>query len=173
MLITVKHAHNIHAAVTQHIDKHASHTNKRKRVLLLDIDDTALITTVSLKHLYRQHVTYKIYQHALRKGIPVVFLTARRHSCFSYLWTLHQLYSLGYTRIRKLLLMPRSFRSVSLFKSHVRERIGKPNILVNMGDQWGDFFCPVEDGLCHYTDQVHLFTDPSLPQTLNVKLPSA
>lgn len=176
MLITLKHAHAIFAAVTKHMDTHMSYISDgfRKRILLLDIDDTALITTVSLKHLYRQYVTYKIYQHALASGVPVVFLTARRHSCFSYLWTLHQLHSLGYTRIQKLLLMPRSFKSVSAFKSHVRGRIGKQNILVNMGDQWGDFFCPVpvDEHLHRRNAHVHLFVDPKTSHTLNVKLPS-
>lgn len=175
MLITFEHAHAISSTVTKHMDAHASRTpaGTHRRVLLLDIDDTALITTVSLKHLYRQYLTYKVYQHALANGIPVIFLTARRHSCFSYVWTLHQLYSLGYTRIRKLLLMPRSFRSVSTFKSHARKQIGKENILVNMGDQWGDFFCPVDARLLRSNAHVQLFVDPQVPHTLNIKLPSS
>ena len=173
MLITMKHAHAIHDAVTRHMDKHTAKGDASKRVLLLDIDDTAMVTTVSMKHLYRQYVTYMIYQHAIRKGIPVVFLTARRQSCFSYLWTLHQLYSLGYTQVRKLILMPRTFRSVSTFKSYARDRIGATNILVNMGDQWGDFFCPVHDHLHRKDDQVCMFVDPAYQHTLNVKLPSA
>ena len=164
---------NIYNTVHNHIDKHVSTPSKggNKPIMLLDIDDTSLITTVSTSHLYRQGVTYRLYRHALDRGMSVVFLTARRDSCYSYLWTLHQLYALGYTNVCKLILMPRAYKSASAFKAHIRNKLGRTNIIVNMGDQWGDLFYPVHKHLCPRND-VFIFTKMPQTQTINVKLPS-
>jgi hypothetical protein len=173
MLLTHEHESIIYRKVLAHINKHTPDPKRTRpnQVVLLDIDDTSLITTVSLEHLYRQYVTYRIYRYAVERGVPVIFLTARRSSCFSYLWTLHQLYALGYTTMRKLVLMPRACKSVAAFKASVREKIGTDNILVNMGDQWGDFFHPITSGV-KKENGIFMFVDPNHTRTMNVKLPS-
>lgn len=115
---------------------------KGKRAIIFDIDDTILVSRNCQVH--RNEKVYSIYRYALEHDFHVFFITARRLNLTTKLWTLHQLYMLGYEKYHGLFLMPRDklrFHTAAQFKASVRARIRKTHqIMLNVGDQWSDLF---------------------------------
>lgn len=113
-----------------------------KRAIIFDIDDTLLLSRNCRVH--RNEKVYAIYRYALAHGFRVFFITARRLNLTTTLWTLQQLFVLGYAQYHGLYLMPRDkqrFRTAALFKASTRARIRRTHqIVLNVGDQWSDLF---------------------------------
>ena len=166
------HQHMVEMAKA-HIQHHVSAGGGAK-AMVLDIDDTALHTSMSMNVLHRNPHVYALYQHAVRRGVAVVFVTARRFSHCAYMWAVYQLSVTGYTTFDTLVMMPTSDRAhdreaVARFKRRARCRVNG-EILVNIGDQWSDL-------TGHPLTSAH-HDRPGVPMTLmqgstlHVKLPS-
>jgi hypothetical protein len=163
--------------VCRHLQKHASVVDRP--CIVMDIDETALLSN---KHrVLRNEPLYFIYRWARQRGIKVFFVTARRQSFASHLWTMQQLALLGYDHYDGLWLMPRVFvkeRTAARYKGLVRAQLQRQGhtLLLNVGDQWSDLMVlrvpgssPTE---CPDPQRHYGIVSPTHPETLLVKLPN-
>ena len=147
--------------------------------IVMDIDDTALICRTT--RIIRNEPLYIIYKYALKHDIKVFFVTARRASFPTQLWTMQQLALLGYDQYHGITLMPRRFvvqRTASRYKWQVRSELVRRGhtVLINVGDQWSDLLVlPVPGSTpreCASPHQHYGLVAESHPATLMVKLPN-
>ena len=151
----------IEADATSYIDKRVA-AGAKKTALVLDIDDTALLTlpfeekygfgyTPDLWNAYAADPgfpaipqTLALAKHAQAKGVAVFFITGRRSADPDLTpLTAKNLAAAGYTYVHLYLRPSRAIdheSSVVPFKSGTRAAIERDGytILANMGDQWSD-----------------------------------
>ena len=165
-------------AVCRHLRQHCRRPHP---CIVLDIDDTVLACRNHRVH--RNEPLYFIYRYALKHGIKVFFVTARRHSFAAQLWTRQQLSLLGYDEYHGLSLMPRKFvaqRTAAHYKNLVRSTLVRQGhtLLLNAGDQWSDLMVLRKPGSAprecpsphrHYGI---VSAGPGAAATLLVKLPN-
>ena len=113
--------------------------NKKKLAIIFDIDDTLIYTNKQNNEKIK-----KIYDLAIKYGIPVYIITARILNQANFDYTISELVNKGFKHFTKLFLMPISYlyqRQIGVYKYHVRQGISQKNrIILNIGDQWTDLF---------------------------------
>ena len=129
--------------------------NVARSAIVLDIDDTVLTFR---NGDYNDPVAIKpmksLYDHAIKKGFPVYFVTARSDTHVvengkivqNRDITHRELNDLGYTEYENLFLMPKSAprdtKGISEYKRKARQQIYKESridrIVLNVGDRWHD-----------------------------------
>ena len=161
--------------------RHLRHYAKKTKnpCVVMDIDDTVLVSRKN--RIHRSDPLFYIYKYALSQGVKVFFVTARRASFPTQLWTRQQLALLGYDEYHGLTLMPRSFvaqRTASRYKWLARAQLARSGhtVLLNIGDQWSDLLVlPVPGSApreCASPHQHYGLVSDRDPATLMVKLPN-
>ena len=147
--------------------------------IVLDIDDTVLLCRTT--RIVRNEPLFLIYKYALSRGVKVFFVTARRASFPTRLWTMQQLALLGYGEYHGLNLMPRAFvaqGTASRYKWLARSELVRRGhtVLLNVGDQWSDLLVLPVPGRapreCASPHQHYGIVSEGEPATLLVKLPN-
>jgi predicted secreted acid phosphatase len=122
-----------------------SHASGQSHVVVFDIDATVLYNTGSNQCGAVPNTKVKrIYDMAMKKGVPVYFVTARIGLPSNRAATVEQLQCMGMGRFQDLYMrtgQDRTVAEIARFKARSRadieRRTGK-QVLLNIGDQWSD-----------------------------------
>ena len=137
----------VRALVHQHVETYASVPGA---TIVLDIDDTVLRTEG--RRVLPHPLGQAVHDLAQRRGLPLVYVTARRESVAGRLWAMQQLHMLGVGTYLELRMMPSGRRNVQAYKAEERRALAAQGrcIILNMGDQWTDF-----DSIAHPAGNAH------------------
>ncbi len=127
------------------------HTSGQKNLLVLDIDQTALLNRAqnqqgslveyNMHQVERNDFVYKIYQMALAApNTSVAFITARKDLPNVVRLTKAQLARLGYTDYIGIYFRDPKEHDITAYKSDARKALEKTGyrVVLNIGDRWVD-----------------------------------
>lgn len=144
--MTVQVADTTFKSLRPRIEAVVRGADKRKDVIVLDIDATVLYNTD--EPLVGADPNFKmqpIYDLARTRQVPVHFVTARIGTPQNRAATLRQLHAMGFDWFHSLYMRPPSTpptsEAIARYKLNARKAIaqnGNKNVLLNVGDQWTD-----------------------------------